>query len=63
MLAEENFINHKMLSSRTKIKIRSLLAISALILFGFGSSPPTKEMNYSKNKTDYPKKTIKWIVP
>lgn len=59
---EENLVNRKIFSARNKILFLFLIAISFLILLGFGSSSSTKEIDYPANKTDYPKKQIEWIV-
>jgi tripartite-type tricarboxylate transporter receptor subunit TctC len=62
MLTEENLANRKLFSFRIKILFLILIVISFLIIFGFGSSSLAKELDYSANKTDYPKKQIEWIV-
>ena len=62
MLTKENLVNRRLFSFRTKILFLSLIVISFLIILVFGSFSPKKELDYSTNKTEYPKKQIEWIV-
>ena len=62
MLLGGTFINCKRSLSRTKIRFRSLVVVSVLILVGLCPAHTTKEKVHSTRETDYPKKQIKWIV-